>query len=134
MPAPLRIKLNPEEENTLTELRQSQSIPYRIRDREAYTHSSASPSGNRAHMLKLNAQGITVPEIARIFDCHEHTVRATIKRWEKLGLAGLKDAPGRGAKPKQKSKITNQKSNKGDIVLKNSTKLNEEMRCVSVRD
>jgi hypothetical protein len=97
MPAPLRIKLNPEEKNTLTELRQSQSVPYRIRDREAY------PSGNRAHMLKLNAKGITVPEIAQIFDCHEHTVRATIKRWEKLGLAGLRDAPGRGAKPKQKS-------------------------------
>jgi transposase len=111
MPAPLRIKLNPEEKNTLTEIRQSQSIPYRIRD--------------RAHMLKLNAKGMTVPEIARVFDCHEHTVRATIKRWEKLGLAGLRDAPGRGAKPKQKS-------NKKDILLKNSTKLNEKMRSHSV--
>jgi transposase len=111
MPAPLRIKLNPEEKNTLTEIRQSQSIPYRIRD--------------RAHMLKLNAKGMTVPEIARVFDCHEHTVRATIKRWEKRGLAGLRDAPGRGAKPKQKS-------NKKEILLKNSTKLNEKMRSHNV--
>ncbi|MGL4881153.1 MAG: helix-turn-helix domain-containing protein [Waterburya sp.] len=92
MPAPLRIKLNPEEEKTLTILRKSQLVPYRVR--------------KRAHMLKLNAQGITVPEIARRFNCHEHTVRATIRRWENLGLAGLRDAPGRGAKPKQKLEVS----------------------------
>ncbi|MGL5941769.1 MAG: helix-turn-helix domain-containing protein [Waterburya sp.] len=91
MPAPLRIKLNPEEEKTLTILRKSQLVPYRVR--------------KRAHMLKLNAQGITVPEIARRFNCHEHTVRATIRRWENLGLAGLRDTPRRGAKPKQKAKV-----------------------------
>jgi len=28
-------------------------------------------------MLRLNAQGWTVPVIAEIFECHEHTVRAT---------------------------------------------------------
>ena len=53
-------------------------------------------------MLKLNGQGINVPEIARIFDCHEHTVRATIQRWSDRGLVGLWSAPGRGAKPKWK--------------------------------
>jgi transposase len=93
---------------------------------EASLKDLAYPSGNRAHMLKLNAKGITVPEIARIFDCHEHTVRATIKRWEKLGIAGLRDAPGQGAKPKQKS-------NKEEILLKSSTKLNEEMRSPSAQ-
>ncbi len=46
MPAPLRIKLNLQEEETLTELRKAISVPYRTRD--------------RAHMLKLNAQGRNV--------------------------------------------------------------------------
>jgi hypothetical protein len=44
MPAPLRITLTEEEDRTLSELRQAQSVPYRTRD--------------RAHMLRLNAQGI----------------------------------------------------------------------------
>ena len=86
MSAPLRIKLNLQEEETLAELRKAISVPYRTRD--------------RAHMLKLNAQGKKVAEIARIFNCHEHTVRATIKRWQTRGLVGLWEAPGRGAKPK----------------------------------
>lgn len=89
MPAPLRIKLNPEEEETLAELRKAISVPYRTRD--------------RAHMLKLNAQGKNVPEIARIFNCHEHTVRATIRRWSARGLVGLWSEPGRGAKTKWKT-------------------------------
>ncbi len=89
MPAPLRIKLNPEEEKTLAELRKAISVPYRTRD--------------RAHMLKLNAQGKNVPEIARIFNCHEHTLRATIRRWEARGLVGLWEEPGRGAKTKWKT-------------------------------
>ena len=54
-------------------------------------------------MLKLNAQGKNVPEIAQIFNCHEHTVSATIRRWETKGLVGLWSAPGRGAKPKWKA-------------------------------
>ncbi len=41
-----------------------------------------------------------MPAIAEIFDCHEHTVRATIKRWQADGLGGLWEAPGRGAKRK----------------------------------
>lgn len=32
--------------------------------------------------------------------CHEHTVRATIRRWQVKGLGGLWEAPGRGAKRK----------------------------------
>jgi transposase len=51
-------------------------------------------------MLRLNAQGWTVPAIAEIFNCHEHTVRATIGRWQTKGLGGLWEAPGRGAKRK----------------------------------
>lgn len=86
MPAPLRITLTPEEDYTLSELRQAQSVPQRTRD--------------RAHMLGLNARGWNVPKIAEIFECHQHTVRATLRRWKEKGLGGLWEAQGRGAKPK----------------------------------
>jgi transposase len=86
MPAPLRITLTEEEDRTLSELRQAQSVPYHTRD--------------RAHMLRLNAQGMNVPAIAEVFQCHQQTVRATLKRWEQNGLGGLWEAPGRGAKAK----------------------------------
>jgi transposase len=49
-------------------------------------------------MLRLNAQGWNAPAIAEIFECHEHTVRATIRRWQADGLSGLWESPGRGAK------------------------------------
>jgi transposase len=50
-------------------------------------------------MLRLNAQGWNVPALAEILECHPHTVRATLRRWEK-GIRGRWEAPGRGAKPK----------------------------------
>jgi transposase len=78
--------LTEEEDRTLSELRQAQSVPYRTRD--------------RAHMLRLNAQGLNVPAIAEVFQCHQQTVRATLKRWQQDGLGGLWEAPGRGAKAK----------------------------------
>ena len=86
MPAPLQITLTPEEDHTLSELRTAQTVPQRTRD--------------RAHMLRLNAQGWTVAAIADIFNCHEHTVRSTIERWRTRGLGGLWEASGRGAKRK----------------------------------
>ncbi|MGB5714428.1 MAG: helix-turn-helix domain-containing protein [Waterburya sp.] len=89
MPAPLRVKLSCLEEETLGELHKASSVPYRTR--------------NRAQMLKLNAQGRNAPEIAQIFNCHEHTVRKTIKRWKDRGLVGLWSDSGRGAKPKWKA-------------------------------
>ena len=86
MPAPIRIVLTEEEDRTLLELRVATCVPQRTRD--------------RAHMLRLNAQGWNTPAIAEIFECHEHTVRATIRRWQADGLGGLWEAPGRGAKRK----------------------------------
>ncbi len=85
MPAPLRVTLTPEEERTLKELRIANSVPYRVRD--------------RAHVLLLNASGWSAPEIAEIMNCHEHTARAAIKRWESAGLGGLWEKAGRGKKP-----------------------------------
>lgn len=69
---------------------QNCALPKRYRNARSY----------RAHILRLNAQGWTVPAIAAIFNCHEHTVRATIRRWLELGLGGLWEAPGRGKKRK----------------------------------
>jgi transposase len=86
MPAPIQVILTAEEDRTLSELRVATTVPQRTRD--------------RAHMVRLNAQGWTVPAIAEIFECHEHTVRATLRRWQDQGLGGLWEAPGRGAKRK----------------------------------
>lgn len=86
MPAPVRVILNEEEDRTLSELRLAAKVPQRTRD--------------RAHMVRLNAQGWNAPAIAEIFECCEHTVRATLRRWERIGLGGLWDAPGRGDKPR----------------------------------
>ena len=86
MPAALRIILTAEEDLTLKELRLAQTVPQRTRD--------------RAHILRLNAQGWNVPAISEMFECHQHTVRKTIRRWEERGLLGLWEALGRGAKPR----------------------------------
>ena len=86
MPAPVRVILNEEEDRTLRELRLASTVPQRTKD--------------RAHMVRLNAQGWNAPALAEIFECCEHTVRATLKRWQTLGLGGLWDAPGRGDKPR----------------------------------
>jgi transposase len=86
MPAPTYTSLTKEEDRTLQELRLARTVPQRTQA--------------RAQMVRLNAQGWRVPQIAEIFECHEHTVRSTIRRWEQQGLGGLWEAPGRGAKPK----------------------------------
>lgn len=41
--------------------------------------------------------------IAKIFECNQHTVRATLRRWQERGLAGLWEEKGRGAKRKWKA-------------------------------
>jgi transposase len=86
MPAALRIELSKEEDRTLQELSLASQVPRRVKQ--------------RAQSLRLNADGMTVPRIAHHLHLHEHTVRATIRRWEKLGLGGLWEAQGRGGKRK----------------------------------
>lgn len=85
MPAPLKTSLTAEESVTLSELRVASSINHRTR--------------NRAHMVLLNADGWSVANIADIFKCHEHTVRAALKRWQSEGLYGLWEKGGRGQRP-----------------------------------
>lgn len=84
MLAPLRIVLSEESDRPLQELRVAPRVAQHIKD--------------RAHMVRLNAQGWNVPAIAEIFECQEQTVRETLRRWERGGLGGLWDMPGRGMK------------------------------------
>ncbi len=84
MGARLRIFLNREEDRTLLELRTATTVPQRVKD--------------RGSMLRLNNRGWYIEDIAVHFDCHRQTVREAIKRWQKLGLAGLWEARGRGGK------------------------------------
>jgi transposase len=86
MPAQRRVILTAEEERTLRELRQASTVPARVRE--------------RAHVVRLNAAGKSTKEIANIFECHPHTVRATVQRWQCRGLGGLWETSGRGGKPK----------------------------------
>ncbi len=86
MPAPLRAVLSSTDLAMLSDLRIAGSVPYRVRD--------------RAHMMLMSAAGWNAPALAKAFSCHEHTVRTTIKRWNKSGLYGLWDKEGRGSKAK----------------------------------
>ena len=86
MPAPLRAELDPTAVAMLSDLRKASSVPYRVRD--------------RAHMMLMSAEGWNAPALAKAFNCHEHTVRTTIKQWNASGLYGLWDEEGRGRKAK----------------------------------
>jgi len=82
----LRIFLTDEEKLTLEELRRAKGVPQRTKD--------------RAQVLLLNARGLKNEQIAQGLNWAISTVRQTLHRWDKLGLAGLWDAPGRGGKPR----------------------------------
>ncbi|PHJ58227.1 hypothetical protein VF14_19075 [Nostoc linckia z18] len=89
MPAAMRMMLNAEEDRTLLELSCADGVPYRTKQ--------------RAIAIRLNAHGWNVPQIAKYFGWHDHTVRATLRRWRSLGLGGLWEATGRG-RPSRMSK------------------------------
>lgn len=78
----LRVFLTPEEDRTLRELRRATTVPQRVKD--------------RADVVRMNARGDYVETIASYFNWHVETVRNTLKRWQKGGLGGLWEAPGRG--------------------------------------
>jgi transposase len=82
----LRVVLTDQEKLTLEELRRSKDAPQRTKD--------------RAQVLLLNARGLKNEEIAQGLNWAVSTVRQTLHRWEKMSLAGLWDAPGRGGKPR----------------------------------
>jgi transposase len=84
----LHVELQESEEETLYELGRSHH-PQRVRD--------------RAEALRLNHNGLSVPEIAKHLHWNQQTVRNTVHRWQQGGLMTLWDAPRCGRKPSWKS-------------------------------
>ena len=82
----LQVVLTSEEDRTLLELRTATGAPQRTKD--------------RAEVLRLSHRGWTTEKVAEYFDWRVETVRETIHRWRKQGLAGLWDAPRSGRRPK----------------------------------
>jgi transposase len=54
----------------------------------------------RMRAVLLSGRGYSVPEIARIFECDEATVREWIRRFEAEGVRGLRDRPKAGRRPR----------------------------------
>lgn len=79
MPAPLKVHLSQREDQLLLKLTQASLVPARTR--------------NRAIALRLSTRGWKVAKIAEYLNWHEKTVRETIHRWHRGGLALLWDEP-----------------------------------------
>lgn len=84
----LRVFLTHEQDRTLLNLRK-QDVPQKVKD--------------RAEVIRLNAHGWYIENIAAHFDWHEKTVIKVLHQWKNLGLEGLCSSPGRGGKPKWKN-------------------------------
>jgi transposase len=54
----------------------------------------------RCHYVLLNAEGWSVPRIARRLDRHAHTIRTWLKAYQTAGLQGLQNTPQSGQPPK----------------------------------
>ena len=57
----------------------------------------------RCHYILLNAQGWSVPQIARRLDRNEPTIRTWLKAYRSAGLAGLHNTPQPGRLPRKAS-------------------------------
>ena len=87
MGARLRVFLTCEEDKALLNLR-TLEVPNKVKD--------------RAEVVRLNAHGWYVEKIADHFGWTAQTVRDVLHKWQKVGLEGLWDKPGRGGKTKYK--------------------------------
>jgi len=85
MGARLRVFLTREQDRSLLKLRTA-DVPQKVKD--------------RAEVIRLNAHGWYVEKIAVHFNWTPQTVRQVLHKWQKLGLEGLWELPGRGVKPK----------------------------------
>ena len=52
-----------------------------------------SQVAERCHYVLLNAQGLSVPQIAQRLERNEHTIRKWLKAYDDQGLVGLDNAP-----------------------------------------
>jgi len=87
MGARLRVILTEDEDRALFDLR-TENVPQKVKD--------------RAEVVRMNAHGWYVEKIAEHFHWTPQTVRQVLHKWEKEGMEGLWELPGRGAKPRLK--------------------------------
>ena len=85
MGARLRVFLTREQDKTLLNLR-TRDLPQKVKD--------------RAEVIRLNSHGWYVEKIAAHFDWTPQTIREILHKWEKQGIEGLWELPGRGCKQK----------------------------------
>jgi transposase len=69
----------------------------KIRQLAGARHAPADWS-QRARIITLSWDGLTVPAIAARIGCHQNTVRRWLHRFNAAGLDGLGDRPGAGRK------------------------------------
>lgn len=84
MGARLRVFLTQQQDKTLFQLRTA-DVPQKVKD--------------RAEVIRLNAHGWYIEKIAAHFNWTLQTVREVLHKWSNLGMEGLWELPGRGAKP-----------------------------------
>jgi transposase len=87
MGARLRVFLTRQQHQTLLYLK-TVDVPQKVKD--------------RAEVIRLNAHGWYVEKIAAHFNWNPQTVREVLHKWQKLGIEGLWELPGRGGKTKYK--------------------------------
>ena len=63
-----------------------------------YKESEKHLVRQRAHCVLLSSEGVSVLELAKMFEKTPRTIYTWLDRWEERRLAGLYDAPGRGRK------------------------------------
>jgi transposase len=66
---------------------------------EGHKNGSKFQFRNRCQCLVFSHQGSTVAELAQFFEVSKITIFGWFDRWEKSGICGLMDKPGRGRKP-----------------------------------
>jgi transposase len=67
---------------------------------EIMYHDATPRARVRAHGILLSAHGMTIKEIAKIYQVDRDTVATWIKKWEHHGVASLYDKPRSGRPPK----------------------------------
>ena len=66
---------------------------------EGHKNGSQFQFRNRCQCLVFSHQGKTVSELAQFFEVNPITIYGWFDRWEKGGIIGLMNQPGRGRKP-----------------------------------
>lgn len=66
---------------------------------EGHKNGSQFQFRNRCFCLILSSQGKSVPELTQFFEVSRITIYSWLDAWDKHGIVGLMNKPGRGRKP-----------------------------------